>query len=83
MLASREDFESITQYFYIRAREFRIKSFSSDHDCSKASMCIDTRDELQRIERLYDNEGARIFDLGWNEILPLLQRSDHGVVERH
>ena len=59
-IATQEEREHVTQYFYNRAGAFRIRNIESGHpEWAGESLAVDTPDDLSALERLTADQVAR------------------------
>ena len=61
-----DEFEHITKVYYTNPENFRILNFTSGGTYSELNMCVDTLEDMNRIERLISN--LPVDTLGWKEI---------------
>lgn len=74
-MASEEEREHVTLYFYNNVDKFSIKNFSADQDYSDYNFCVDTKEDLERISRMIGKVGKPHTECSWKEWVKLdLQR---------
>jgi spore coat polysaccharide biosynthesis protein SpsF (cytidylyltransferase family) len=70
-----DDREHVTRAFYRNAHAFRIVSFTSGVNAGAVNLCIDTADDVSRVERLV---GAAPNGAGWRELLAIYDSLGYG-----
>ncbi len=72
LMASPEDHEHVTRYFYRHPQQFNIQSIISDRpDLSRARMVVDTEADLRMFEFVVGQLGDTVFDVGYRQVAPL------------
>ena len=70
-LVTNEQREHVTKAFYENPQAFRIRSFTSDTDLGHVNLCIDTREDLGKIEMILDRIQNQ--PRGWRELATIYQ----------
>ena len=70
---SVHDKEHVTPYFYNHYQQFNLVSFTSGQDCSSSNHCIDTQEDFDRAENLFEH--CQIGNKTWQELDQLLYQN--------
>jgi spore coat polysaccharide biosynthesis protein SpsF len=71
-----EDREHVTRHFYRHADSYRIRSFASDTDLSDVRLCVDTAEDMARVEAVVALMDRPQATYGMAEVLALLERAE-------
>ena len=58
---TEEQKEHVTKYFYDNAKNFTLKNFKSTTNFSDLNFCIDTQNDLKKIETIFLKESVHLY----------------------
>ncbi len=54
LMQKKEDLEHVTRYFYENNKNFRIHNFNLNFDYSNIRLCVDTKEDLERLKKIIE-----------------------------
>ena len=72
LMNSASEREHVTQYFYTNQQKFRVKNFESDNDYEKCRLVVDTREDMERLEKLVSSMEKDHWEYTFQELVALL-----------
>lgn len=70
-MTDAQDREHVTRHFYACPERYRIRAFESGGDFGGTNLCVDTPEDLARVERLFSLLETPAWSCGWRQILAL------------
>jgi len=68
-----DELEHVTPYFYRNAAQYRIVNFESGGSSSGTRLCVDDREDFERIEGIVSRMTRPHWEYGWRELAALGQ----------